>query len=203
MLKQSKSNLHVFAGNTVIDKSKNYYPKLFLAEGFLAYQWEKDGVILSNKTHTLTATAPGKYRARFSRMSTAPTAAQWNKWSPYVTITQTGTTAIASARITTTEAAQVMTEEEAVSEADFKFNVYPNPATVDNIQLELRGMEEVPVQVRIVDQLGRAVYDNTFESPAVVAGQQLRLPANSGGGVYILLVNQGNRQLRRKVMVTE
>ena len=92
MLKQSKANLHAFAGNTVIDGSKNQYPKLFLAEGFLAYQWEKDGAILSNATHTLTVTTPGNYRARFSRKSSNPTEAQWNQWSPYVTITQEGTT---------------------------------------------------------------------------------------------------------------
>lgn len=92
MLKQSKANLHAFAGNTVIDKSKNSYPKLFLAEGYLAYQWEKDGVIQGNRTHTLTVTTPGKYRARFSRKSASPTEAQWNKWSPYVTITETGAT---------------------------------------------------------------------------------------------------------------
>lgn len=91
MLKQSKTNLHAFAGSTVIDKSTNSYPRLFLAEGYLAYQWEKDGVILGNGTHTLTVTTPGRYRARFSRKSVSPTEAQWNKWSPYVTITQTGT----------------------------------------------------------------------------------------------------------------
>lgn len=90
MLKQDKSNLHAFGGNTEIDQSRNIYPRLFLAEGFLAYQWEKDGTILGNQTHSLTVTTPGKYRARFSRMSSNPAEAQWNEWSPYVTITQTG-----------------------------------------------------------------------------------------------------------------
>ena len=107
MLKQDKANLHAFAGNTVIDKSKNLFPKLSLAEGYLAYQWEKDGVILSTKTNMLTVTVPGKYRARFSRKSTSPTEAQWNKWSPYVTITQTGTTAgIVSTTITSPDDGQ-------------------------------------------------------------------------------------------------
>jgi hypothetical protein len=203
MLKQNKANLHVFAGNTVIDKSKSYYPKLYLAEGFLAYQWEKDGVILSNKTHTLTATTPGKYRARFSRKSSYPTEAQWNKWSPYVTITQTTTTtAIASARMTTEEV-KLEPEEDMSAESEFAFEVYPNPASADNINIDLRGMEEAPLQVRIIDQLGRELYSNTFESPSVVAGRQLALPPSSKEGVYILMVNQGQRQLRRKVMVKE
>lgn len=90
MLKQSKSNLHAFAGNTVIDQSKDQYPRLFLAEGFLAYQWEKDGFILGNQTHTLTVTTPGRYRARFSRESSNPSGTQWNEWSQYVTITGDG-----------------------------------------------------------------------------------------------------------------
>jgi hypothetical protein len=89
ILKQNKSNVHVHGGNTVIDKTKNQFPKLLLAEGFLSYQWEKDGVIISTaKTHELTIAAPGNYRARFSRVSATPTESQWNKWSQVVTITE-------------------------------------------------------------------------------------------------------------------
>lgn len=112
ILKQRKSSLHAFAGNTVIDQSKNQYPRLFFAEGFLAYQWEKDGAILGNETHTLTVTTPGKYRARFSRKSSNPTEAQWNEWSPYVTITQEGTTTpppVVTVAITNPDAGQVFT----------------------------------------------------------------------------------------------
>ena len=110
MLKQSKANLHAFAGNTVIDESKNLYPKLYFAEGFLAYQWEKDGVILNNSTHTLTVTTTGKYRARFSRMSSSPTESEWNRWSSYVTITQTGSsTGIVTTTITSPEEGQTFT----------------------------------------------------------------------------------------------
>lgn len=203
MLKQSKANLHAFAGNTVIDKSKNLYPKLFLAEGFLAYQWEKDGVILGNKTHTLTVTAPGKYRARFSRKSAYPTEAQWNRWSAYVTITQTATTtAVASARTSQAEDIQVASEG-GTSNADFTFNVYPNPTSAGNINFDLRGAEDAPVQIRIVDGLGRELYNNTFESPSLAAGQQFTLPKDSRAGMYVVMIHQGNRQIRRKVVVRE
>jgi dienelactone hydrolase len=111
MLKQSKANLHAFAGNTVIDKSKSLYPKLMLAEGFLAYEWEKDGEILGRTANTLTVTTPGRYRARFSRKSTSPTEAQWNEWSPYVTITETGIapTPVVSVNITSPDDGQTFT----------------------------------------------------------------------------------------------
>ena len=173
-----------------------------LAEGFLAYQWEKDGVIQSNKTNIFTATLPGKYRARFSRKSSYPTEAQWNRWSDVVTVTQLGTTATASARTTTADLAQVA-EEQITSEEALAFDVYPNPASVDNIRLNLRGMTDAPLQVRIVDQLGRERYNNIFESPTIAAAETLSLPADSKGGVYILMIDQGKTQVRRKVMVQE
>jgi hypothetical protein len=62
-----------------------------LAEGFLAYQWEKNGAIIGHSSSSLTVTTPGQYRARFSRKSSSPSAAQWNRWSQVITITETGT----------------------------------------------------------------------------------------------------------------
>jgi hypothetical protein len=91
--------------------------------------------------------------------------------------------------------------EELTLDKGLSFNVYPNPATADNIRLELLGMAESPVQVKIVDQMGRELYTQTFETPGLASGQQLALPSSPQGGVYILMVNQGERQLRKKVMV--
>lgn len=116
ILKQSKASLHAFSGNTVIDKSKGIYPKLILAEGFLAYQWEKDGTILTNTANTLSVSAPGKYRARFSRSSTSPTEGQWNEWSPYVTITDSGSSApTVSVNITSPSDGQTFTAPASVT----------------------------------------------------------------------------------------
>ncbi|HET9485928.1 MAG TPA: T9SS type A sorting domain-containing protein [Chryseosolibacter sp.] len=207
MLKQSKANIHPFAGNTIINKSKSLYPKLMLAEGFLAYQWEKDGVVISTaKANTYTATTPGTYRARFSRKSSYPTEAQWNKWSPAVKITEvTTTTAVASASSARTATSEEVAAdpENLMAEEDFAFNVYPNPASADNINLQLQGMENLPVEVRIVDQLGRELYKNTFDSPSLSNGQQLTLPTPAKGGVYIVMIDQGGRQLRKKVVLKD
>ena len=120
-----------------------------------------------------------------------------------MTITQTGTaTAISSARTVQAEEMQVSTEGETLNR-DFAFDVYPNPAKADNINLNLRGVEATPVQVRIIDGLGRELYNNTFENPSLATGTQFTLPKDTRAGVYVLMINQGTLQLRKKVVVNE
>ena len=208
ILSKNKANLQPFAGNTVIDKSRGIYPKLMLAEGFLAYQWQKDGLTISTaKANTYIATVPGTYRARFSRVSSVPAEAQWNRWSVPVKITQaTTSTAIAdisAARTTEVEIAMNPEVELLMVEEDFSVSVYPNPASASNVNLQLQGMEESPVEVCLVDQLGRALYTATFEGPALRVGQPLDLPSPVQGGIYILMINQGPRQLRKKLVLKE
>jgi hypothetical protein len=87
MLSQNKSNIHTFGGSTAICGTNSQGVQMFLSEGFKAYQWEKNGVIISGATTSkYTATTTGTYRARFSRKAN-PTAADWNQWSKAVTIT--------------------------------------------------------------------------------------------------------------------
>src|SRR5690606_18049692 len=91
MLSHSKANIHALHGNTVIDYTTNTFPTLVLAEGFFAYEWEKDGKRISNaKGNSFTPNTPGTYRARFSRVA-SPSASEWNEWSPPLVITSIGT----------------------------------------------------------------------------------------------------------------
>jgi hypothetical protein len=94
LLGSSKSNVHPFAGSTVIcDAGEGRL--LQLPDGFKAYQWEYNGSIISGATtSSYNATAAGKYRGRFSRISTTPSEAQWNEWSPEITVT-TGSVPVA------------------------------------------------------------------------------------------------------------
>lgn len=202
MLKQSKTNIHAYKGNLVIDKARAQYPKLSLAEGFWAYQWERNGVILSTTSYTYKATTPGTYRARFSRKK-YPAASDWNEWSaPVKVIDISQAKTLASNARETEEAVEAMVEEVSAEES-VVFDIYPNPTTADNINLQLEGLSDAPLQVRIVDQLGRELYANTFESPAMTRGEQIALPAASKGGVYILMINQGRMQMRKKVVLRE
>jgi hypothetical protein len=85
---KEKSDIHVFADNPTLCLTNGAGVKMDLAEGFFAYQWEKDGAIISGATSaSYTATTTGTYRARFSRISKTPSASQWNQWSDPVTVT--------------------------------------------------------------------------------------------------------------------
>lgn len=200
MLKQSKANLHVHNGIKVIDKAKSQYPKLVLAEGFLAYQWQKNGVTLSNKTNALTITAPGTYRARFSRQSATPTTeAQWNRWSDPVVITQATTaTAAASARIAGDQSAALI-DQAALAEGVLDFHVYPNPSNGEDLSVDIRGALEGPLDIHLVDPLGRELYREIVENASNIVG--LPMAGIPQAGIYVVIVNQGNRQVRRKIVV--
>jgi predicted esterase len=87
-LSKNKSNIHTFAGSTATCGTTGEGLKMELAAGFRAYQWEKNGVIISGATDNIyIATTPGTYRARFSRKLN-PGASDWNQWSAAVTVTE-------------------------------------------------------------------------------------------------------------------
>jgi hypothetical protein len=89
ILGKRKNSIHALHGVTQINTSNGVFPKLVLAEGFFAYQWEKDGAIIPGATsNRLTVSAAGSYRARYSRKP-APGEADWNAWSPSIVITST------------------------------------------------------------------------------------------------------------------
>lgn len=87
MLSKNKSNIHVFAGESAICGNSGQGVRMELANGFFAYQWERNGVIITSATASkYVATSPGTYRARFSRKKN-PGPSDWNKWSDPVQIT--------------------------------------------------------------------------------------------------------------------
>lgn len=84
-LKYDKTRVHVYQGKDVIRRDQKFFPTLMLAEGFFAYEWEKDGVLIPCNTPNCVATDPGVYRARFSRVEN-PEPQDWNAWSKPVVI---------------------------------------------------------------------------------------------------------------------
>lgn len=88
MTSKNKSDILTRFGKTEICATNGQGVIMELAQGFHAYQWEKDSVIIEGEgTYTYTALLPGIYRARFSRIPN-PTENDWNRWSKPVTITE-------------------------------------------------------------------------------------------------------------------
>jgi predicted peptidase/chitodextrinase len=90
MLQRNRRDIQVLYGDSTLCATDNSGVTLAVAVGFLAYQWERDGVVIPNSnTSRYNATVAGRYRARYSRLSASPSEAQWNAWSKPVTIRET------------------------------------------------------------------------------------------------------------------
>lgn len=88
MTSKNKSDILTRFGITEICATNGQGVIMELAQGFHAYQWEKDGELIVGETsYIYTATLPGIYRARFSRVPN-PSENDWNRWSKPVTITE-------------------------------------------------------------------------------------------------------------------
>lgn len=92
MRRRDKSNIYVKFGIRSVCGTSGTPTELILSQGFLAYQWEKDGVIIPGaNASSYFATLPGTYRARFSRKPN-PGPNDWNRWSDPVVITESAPT---------------------------------------------------------------------------------------------------------------
>jgi hypothetical protein len=87
ILSKNKSDIHLFGGSPAICMTNGQGVRMELAKGFRAYQWERNGVIISGATSaSYVASSTGTYRVRFSRKPN-PGASDWNEWSDPVTVT--------------------------------------------------------------------------------------------------------------------
>ncbi|MFZ6014252.1 MAG: prolyl oligopeptidase family serine peptidase [Bacteroidota bacterium] len=196
MLSKTKSNIHLYKGIAVINTAQNQYPRLMLAEGFFAYQWERNGQLISGaSSNTYTATSPGTYRARFSRVA-APTSSQWNKWSAPVTITSSS-----SARTDISKATDSMIIEKPVAVRQFLLDVFPNPTTTENLNISIQSPDEAPVKVQFIDPQGRVFYDTEFEANQISEGVRIAFPQNFTPGMYVIIAQQGKRLVRQKLVI--
>jgi hypothetical protein len=77
------------------------------------------------------------------------------------------------------------------------FNIYPNPS-MGNITISWGRTFSEHVEIVIVDQLGRVVYRETISEPGITEKQ---LETKFPGGIYLIRVGDGKRQIQRKLVV--
>jgi hypothetical protein len=180
MLSQNKSNIYAVKGNKIIVRNEELYPTLLLPEGFFAYQWEKDGELLPDNTNTLIATAPGSYRARFSRVD-LPSESDWNRWSETMLITE-----------------QDESVTDAFDDIETSVSVYPNPSSADNINLRYPG--EGILSIKLLDPLGRVVYEE-MNTPSSEDKRKLNIGRRLTDGMYIMLINDKENQYKKRLFI--
>lgn len=87
ILSNNKANIHTFGNVPTICTTNGQGARMYVAKGFYQYQWEHNGVIIEGAdSASFVATAPGVYRARFTRTAN-PSENDWNRWSEPVTVT--------------------------------------------------------------------------------------------------------------------
>jgi predicted esterase len=88
MLEKRKYNPHIVYGSPFICNTTQAGVRIAFSSGFFAYQWQRDGQILSGETGSeITANVPGTYRGRFSRKPN-PTEADWERWSDPIVVSE-------------------------------------------------------------------------------------------------------------------
>jgi chitodextrinase len=80
ILQKRKYNPHIYYGEPIICNTTQTGARMAFSKGFFAYQWQRDGQLLSETGPEITANVPGTYRGRFSRKAN-PSEGDWERWS--------------------------------------------------------------------------------------------------------------------------
>jgi hypothetical protein len=171
---KKKTNPHVFYGNSVICNTTGAGSKLGFSRGFLAYQWEKDGVIIQGANAAeYIATTPGIYRGRFSRKSTNPSDSEWEPWSDPITVTDID---VAKPSIVVTGSTHLRGPGLASNEANNKI-ILSSSVDAELYNWYKNGQ---PVNFPVTD------IDDTLKTATFVS------TTSSGNGAYTLVVKNSN-----------
>lgn len=88
MRSRTKRNPQILYGISEICATSGAGVEMVFAQGFLDYQWERDGEIIPGANeYKYIATVPGTYRGRFSRKLN-PGPNDWNPWSDPIQVTE-------------------------------------------------------------------------------------------------------------------
>ena len=86
-------------------------------------------------------------------------------------------------------------------EDSFIVSVYPNPASQDNIHVQVETVIPLPVRVRLLDPMGRNLFDEIFQPAELASGVHIAPAGTMNTGMYVVSVEQGRVMVREKVIV--
>ena len=86
-------------------------------------------------------------------------------------------------------------------EDSFIVSVYPNPTTQENINVVVESVVHAPVQVQLLDPVGRQMFEDIFEPDALSGGIKITPAGVMNTGMYVVVVTQGRIVVRHKVII--
>lgn len=112
------------------------------------------------------------------------------------------TAALKSGSPGTSAAAESIAEEYDPAGAEpFEVNLYPNPATQSDINVQVETVDESPVLLRIIDFSGREVFRGEYQALEVNEGLRVSPLQTMDDGIYILLVHQNEKVIQRRLSI--
>jgi hypothetical protein len=86
-------------------------------------------------------------------------------------------------------------------EDSFIVSVYPNPATQDNIHVQVETLAREPVLVRLIDPIGKNLFEGAFDADEISHGISISTPGAVQTGLYVIAVDQGKTRVRKKLII--
>jgi hypothetical protein len=80
-------------------------------------------------------------------------------------------------------------------------NVYPNPVSSQDISIKVRSESAEPVNVGLMDMMGKTHYQNTFSSQEANEGTRISPASTLINGMYVVVVKQGKYTVKEKVII--
>ena len=86
-------------------------------------------------------------------------------------------------------------------EDSFKLSIYPNPSKQENIHVKLETIMRSPVQIQMLDPVGRKLSSQVFEPEQLREGINLSTEGILPEGIYFIIVSQGKTTARQRVII--
>lgn len=83
----------------------------------------------------------------------------------------------------------------------FNLRLYPNPSTSDNIFVNLEPESDSPVEINLVNLVGKSYFRQTVQPADVRNGVQIRPQSSLTNGIYVVIVNQGSKLAKEKIVI--
>jgi hypothetical protein len=91
--------------------------------------------------------------------------------------------------------------EDPSNSSTLRVSLYRNPSSADDINVNIESILDSPVQVRMLDMMGRPHYNKVYERNELQGTTRITPNSPLTNGIYILVVTQGKTVLKEKILI--